>query len=56
MSKEFIRTCAEAHAANDFSWAETNMGLPRYSIVTGAMMLVLVQCGYAVYHLSLMAW
>jgi hypothetical protein len=32
------------------------MALPRYSIVTGATMLVLVQCGYAVYYLSLMAW
>ena len=44
------------HAINDLFLAETIMAFARCSIVAGATMLVLVQCGYAVYHLSLVVW
>ncbi len=56
MCKEFIRSRANARAANNFARAEGNMAFARCSIVAGATMLVLVECGYAVYHLSLMVW
>jgi hypothetical protein len=52
MSKEFIRPYAEMRGADNIVWTDAAMRFSGYSMLTAALMLVLAECGYALYHLS----
>lgn len=54
MCKEFIRSFADMRVTNKDIWADAAMQYAVYSLFTAVMLLVLAECGNAVYHLSLM--
>jgi hypothetical protein len=37
-------------------WIDAAMRFTGYSMLTGALLLVLAECGYALYHLSFLVW
>ena len=57
MSNEFgFRSYATMRKPAKDVWAEATMKFGIYAIVTSALMLVLIECGQMLYHLSLMIW
>jgi hypothetical protein len=57
MSNEFgLRSCAALRESTNDIWADAAMKFGVYSIAAAALLLVLIQCGHMLYHLSLMVW
>jgi hypothetical protein len=52
MRKEIFRSWATMPAADNTVWADAAMRFTGYSMLTAALMLVLAECGYTLYHLS----
>ena len=56
MSKQLFRSYAEMRGAENIAWIDVAMRFTGFSMLTGALLLVLAECGYALYHLSFLVW
>jgi hypothetical protein len=55
MSEEFIQSFGDAWA-NNTVWAEVIMRAVPFAVILSVILLMMVECGHLVYHLSMLVW